>query len=116
MALIISLGIAVAVVAYVAAPFFLGVGRATEGGGSPSAGAPEPLRELLAEKESLYAAIQELDFDHQSGKLSAADHQSLRGRYEAQAARLLSEIDALTGSAAGTPPAPRKRGRERQRA
>jgi len=32
------------------------------------------LEELLAEKETVYAAIQELDFDLKSGKLSAEDH------------------------------------------
>ena len=58
MALIIALGIAVAVVGYVALPFFLGVGRA---GDAPAGDEDSPLRDALAEKEALYDAIQELE-------------------------------------------------------
>ena len=94
MAVVISLGIAVLVVAFVAAPFFLLTGRSSEPV-SKDPDAPDPLRELLEEKETIYAAIQELDFDFKSGKLSAEDHQTLRQRYEAQAAGVLRRIDEL---------------------
>jgi hypothetical protein len=94
MAVLISLGIAVAVVAFVAAPFFLLAGR-SPGGATKDPDAPEALRDLLAEKETIYAAIQELDFDLKSGKLSPEDHRALRQRHEGQAAAVLRRIDEL---------------------
>ncbi len=98
MAVLIALGIAVVVVGFVAAPFFL-----LEGGGSddgveekdPDAAAA--LVDLLAEKEMAYAAIQELDFDFKSGKLSAEDHALLRRRQEEHAATVLKRLDELQG-------------------
>lgn len=51
------------------------------------------LRSLNGEKASLYEAIQELEFDFQAGKLSAADYGDLRRYYEERAARILQEID-----------------------
>jgi len=98
MAVVISLGIAMAVVAFVAAPFFLLTGHSSR----PAASSPEPseaLQELAAEKENLYAAIQELDFDQKSGKLSGEDHTILRRRYEAQAAVILKRIDEMEQAA-----------------
>lgn len=92
MAVVISLGIAVLVVAFVAAPFFFLTGQST-GAGANTPQDSEALMDLLAEKETIYAAIQELDFDFKSGKLSAEDHQSLRRRHEAQAAAVLKRID-----------------------
>lgn len=98
MAVVISLGIAVVVVAFVAAPFFLLTGRSseTEPKGSEIS---EALVELLAEKETIYAAIQELDFDLKSGKLSTEDHQGLRQRHEAQAAAVMKRIDEAQAAA-----------------
>lgn len=113
MAILIALGIALAAVAFVAAPLFLGVGRTPR---PVAAEAPDSLemQDVLAEKETMYAAIQELDFDFKSGKLSEEDHQSLRQRYEARAATLLQAIDALR-AAGEKPEAPRKTRREKRR-
>ncbi len=94
MAVVISLGIAVVVVAFLAAPFFLLTGRSSEMG-AENPDTPDGLRDLLEEKETIYAAIQELDFDLKSGKLSLEDHQALRQRHEAQAAAVLKQIDEL---------------------
>jgi hypothetical protein len=96
MAVVISLGIALVVVAFIAAPFFLLTGRSPEAS-AKNPEASEALRDLLAEKETIYAAIQELDFDFNSGKLSAEDHQALRRRHEIQAAAVLKRIDDLQG-------------------
>jgi uncharacterized protein involved in type VI secretion and phage assembly len=103
MAVVISLGIAVLVVAFVVAPFFLLDRRSPvrSGGNSDES---DTLQELLAERETIYAAIQELDFDFKSGKLSAEDHQTLRRRHEAQAAAVLKRID----EAQAKPPEPEK--------
>ncbi len=112
MAVVITLGIAVLVVAFVAAPFFLLTRRPQEAAKNPDA--PEALRELLEEKETIYAAIQELDFDFKSGKLSAEDHQALRQRHEAQAAAVLKRIDDMQGAAQQTEtPQGARRGRRR---
>jgi len=98
MAVVISLGIAVVVVAFVAAPFFLLAGRPSEETSKGPDTTSEALAELLAEKETIYAAIQELDFDLKSGKLSSEDHGPLRQRHEAQAATVLKRIDELQGA------------------
>lgn len=96
MAVVISLLIAALAVAFMAAPFFLMTRRLSE----PAAKDPDAsdaMADLLAEKETAYAAIQELDFDFKSGKLSAEDHQMLRGRQEEHAAAVLKRIDDLEG-------------------
>ena len=113
MAIVIALGIAMAVVAFVAAPFLFVAGRVDRTGGDDGRVSVE-LQDLLMEKETVYAAIQELDFDFQSGKLSAEDHQALRQRQEAHAAVLLQQIDAAQGAAAN-PETPPKARREKRR-
>ena len=44
------------------------------------------------ERTRIYQDLRELDFDRQAGKLSEADYESLRQRYERQAVRRLAEI------------------------
>jgi len=113
MAVVISLGIAVVVVAFVAAPFFLLGGRPSEAAPkNPDAG--EALQELLAEKETIYAAIQELDFDLESGKLSPEDHAALRQRHEAQAAAVLKRMDEFQGATPATEKSPGARREKRK--
>lgn len=112
MAIVFALGIAIAAVAFVAAPFLFSAGHPSRVPGDRHA-SPE-LAELLAEKETVYAAIQELDFDLKSGKLSAEDHHALRQRYEERAAVILKAIDDLQ-AAAGQADAPRKARREKRR-
>ena len=53
------------------------------------------LQELLAEKQTLYAALKELEFDHQAGKLALEDYQQTRRSYELRAVALLQQIDRL---------------------
>jgi flagellar basal body-associated protein FliL len=113
MAILIALGIALAAVAFVAAPFFFGAAQAAQAEMGDEQGSSE-LQDMLAEKETIYAAIQELDFDFKSGKLSAEDHQSLRQRHEERAATLLQTIDGRQ-TAARKSEAPRKTRREKRR-
>src|SRR5574337_691556 len=54
------------------------------------------LEELLAEKQTVYAAIKELEFDHQAGNLSLEDYEQARHSYELRAIALLQEIDRLS--------------------
>jgi len=94
MAVLIALGIAAAAVAYVVAPFFRMNGQPSLAA-AEDADTSEALGELVAEKETLYAAIEELDFDLKSGKLSAEDYETLRLRHEIQAAAVLKRIDKM---------------------
>jgi hypothetical protein len=54
-------------------------------------------RQLVERREQLYAAIKELDFDHQTGKLPAADHQDLRRPLESEALIVLRQLDSSNG-------------------
>ncbi len=51
--------------------------------------------ELEARREALYAALKDLEFDHETGKLSAEDYAVLRERYTVQAVTVLQQLDAL---------------------
>jgi ribosomal protein L32 len=53
------------------------------------------LSALLAEKERLISAIQELDFDHALGKIPAEDYPAQRSALLAETAAILQRIDAL---------------------
>ncbi len=103
MAILFALGIALAVVIFITLPFLLPPGSFRR---ERVADASAELQDLMAEKESIYAAIQELEFDYKSGKLSPEDHAGLRARQEERAARVLQHIDALQA-----PPAPKSRKR-----
>ena len=79
-------------------PFF----RLSEG--PPPESENTELQELLAEKQTLYAAIKELEFDHQAGKLSLDDYQQTRRSYELRAVALFEQIDRpREGSASDGP-------------
>ncbi len=101
MAILLALGIALAVVVYITLPFLREPGRFRR---EQETHTSAELQDLLAEKETIYAAIQELEFDYKSGKLSTEDHAGLRARQEERAARVLQQIDALQ-----TPPAAKSR-------
>ncbi|TAK32639.1 MAG: zinc ribbon domain-containing protein [Chloroflexota bacterium] len=53
------------------------------------------LEDLVVEREETYAAIKELDFDHEMGNLADADYQQLRERYRRRAAGILEELDRM---------------------
>lgn len=61
---------------------------------------PQPghaeLQDLLGEKQTLYTAITELEFDHQAGKLALEDYQQTRRSYELRAVALMEQIDRLS--------------------
>jgi len=65
--------------------------------------------ELNEEKRAIYRALKELEFDHQAGHLSPDDYAELRARYEAQAAHVLKELDALLPRREKAEPAATKR-------
>jgi hypothetical protein len=59
-----------------------------------------PLTELLQRKEMLLLSIKELEFDHQTGKLSDEDFQRLDQRLRQQAIGLLRQIERVAPASA----------------
>jgi len=53
-----------------------------------------PLAHLYAQRDTLYAAIKELDFDHAVGHIADQDYTGLRERYAQQAIQVIQQIDA----------------------
>jgi len=54
------------------------------------------MTDLLARKDSALRAIKELEFDHQVGKIDAADYQRLNDRLRRQAITLLQQLEQIT--------------------
>ena len=86
---------------------FTGHPRAQTGLSQDLSAKESRLRNLNEEKYSLYEAIQELELDYHSGKLSAADYEDLKQYYEERAARILKEIEKAPEKAAASPSTPR---------
>ncbi len=91
------------------------------GGASPSGLlpiAPDRRDELNEEKIAIYRALNELEFDYQADHLSEDDYTALRSRYEARAAQILRELDALPPAKAkvGPPTAKHEPAAQRARA
>ena len=59
--------------------------------GADSAG--RVLSELRDEKKRVLRAIKELDFDYGMGKLSQADYDEIRGKYQARAIEVMRDLD-----------------------
>jgi hypothetical protein len=84
---VVGLAMAVVVGAYIAQPLLV---RARV------VSAPEsPRDQLLAERDALYVAIRDLDFDFQTGKLIEADYAAVREEYMARGVEILKQLDAL---------------------
>lgn len=80
-----------AVALFVSWPLLVGKGESD----ADEAGDPEEsaVDELLVQKEAVYSAIKELEFDHAMGNLSKEDYKELARRYEDRAVALLQTID-----------------------
>jgi len=72
------------------------------------------LRNLNGEKYSLYEAIQELELDYHSGKLSTSDYEDLRRYYEGRAAQILREIEQTPRKAAAPASTPARKTKPEQ--
>jgi hypothetical protein len=53
------------------------------------------MERLSLQKETLYNAIRDLDFDFQTGKVEQKDYVELRQHFEREAIQLLRQIDAV---------------------
>jgi len=94
--LIISAAIAI----YVALPFFLKSGA--QGNEFPATSAveiadpiTEKLKSLDNQKEALFSAITDIDFDYGLGKLSKEDYEELKNKYKLEAVGILKEMDEI---------------------
>lgn len=65
--------------------------------------------ELQERKENIYAAIKEIEFDYQMGKLSKEDFLELREQYKTEAVNLLKEIDQIEQKGTISPAAANKK-------
>ncbi len=52
---------------------------------------------LRQRKEDVYAAIKEMDFDFEMGKISEEDYRELKSQYKAKALEILKELDTVDG-------------------
>ncbi|MCI0548253.1 MAG: hypothetical protein L0027_13335, partial [Candidatus Rokubacteria bacterium] len=97
------LAIGLPMLVWVLWPLVRGGGRAP---GSRPARVDDRRQELLEQKRAALTAIREIEFDHEAGHLADADYRELRDSYEARAALVLAELDALGPSAPPAAPAP----------
>lgn len=82
-------------VAYVVSPMF----RSRPEGSLRLAGeASESLHDLLYQKRVITGIINDLHFDHQTGKLSDADHEELTKEQQRSLARFEERLDQLQSS------------------
>lgn len=84
--------IAVGVMVYVGRPLFTQQGVVAAAARRKSRHAV-----LMEQRDALYAAIRELDFDHRMGKVDDEDYRRMRGDYTQQAVSLLKEVDRGNG-------------------
>jgi len=96
-AVFLLLAVLLLVIFYVAQPLFQRATRLTEG--------ERRLSALLAEKDRLLNALQELDFDASLGKVSAEDYPAQRGALLQAGAQVLRQIDQLAPAQAAATPA-----------
>lgn len=96
MTVAIGILMVIAAIGYVAAPLFSGI-PAGESNGSQPVTASERER-WERQKLEAYAAIKEVEFDHQMGKLSEADFAAIRDKYAAQALEAIAALDAASAA------------------
>ena|SRR5215472_11805777 len=71
------------------------------------------LDQLMDRRDAIYENLRDLRFEYRAGKFSEADYEETKRSLEIEAAKVLAEMDELTG---GTPtPATRQAAAERRR-
>lgn len=89
MILVLALLIVVAVAFVVAYPLWKP--------GPAAKASPEPNDQLLAQKETTYTALKELEFDYALGNLTPEDHEALEEKYKDRAVSILKQLDERSG-------------------
>jgi rubrerythrin len=88
--LVVILLMGVAVVIFVAQPFVMRAAHAL-----PTDAAGHEIERLSVQKETVYTAIHDLDFDFQTGKVDQQDYATMRHRLETEAIEILQHIDRV---------------------
>ncbi len=57
------------------------------------------LDQLMERRDAIYENLRDLRFEHRAGKFSEADYDEIKQSLEIEAARVLSDMDILTGHA-----------------
>src|SRR5271154_2436845 len=57
------------------------------------------LDRLIERREAIYENLRDLRFEHRAGKFSEKDYEETKQLLEIEAARVLADMDILTGSA-----------------
>lgn len=67
----------------------------------PSDFAPHRSRldQLLERRDAIYENIRDLRFEHRAGKFSEEDYEEMKRSLEIEAARVIADMDNLTGGA-----------------
>lgn len=82
----------------------------------PSASDAAPHRtkldQLMERRDAIYDNLRDLRFEYRAGKFSETDYEETKQALEVEAARVLAEMDTLTGSA--PTPATRQAAAERR--
>ncbi|MGH9460172.1 MAG: zinc ribbon domain-containing protein [Vicinamibacteria bacterium] len=91
MTLLFLAALAAGVVLFILFPVFARYGEVSM---TPTADARKR-KDLTEQKERLYDAIKDLDFEHRAGKLSDADYQKVRSDLVSQAAAIIAQLDEV---------------------
>ena len=65
----------------------------------PPAAAPSPAQHLEERKAQIYENLRDLQFEYRVGKLSDEDYQKTKLELQSELAKVLTQIDGLTGKA-----------------
>src|SRR5215472_14482372 len=104
----IDIAVACALLLIATLVFIFGVRREA----SDSAPHRSKLDQLLDRRDAIYENLRDLRFEYRAGKFSEADYEETKQSLEIEAARVLGEMDTLTGGA----PTPATRQAASQRA
>ncbi|MGB6199567.1 MAG: hypothetical protein WBF35_08475 [Candidatus Acidiferrales bacterium] len=71
----------------------------------PADSAPHRSRldQLLERRDAVYENLRDLKFEHRAGKFAETDYEQMKDALETEAALVLNEIDAVTGTPARPP-------------
>jgi hypothetical protein len=57
------------------------------------------LDQLLERRDTIYENLRDLRFEHRAGKFSEEDYEAMKRALEIEAARVIADMDRLTGGA-----------------
>jgi hypothetical protein len=91
----VDIAVACALLLIAAIIYIFGVRR------EPSDSAPHrtKLDQLLDRRDATYENLRDLRFEYRAGKFSEADYEEIKQSLEIEAAKVLAEMDTLTGGA-----------------